>query len=189
MKKGNFPLNLTTACATLAHTTQQQVSWLVLNTFWSHCVYLNACFYLCVSWRWSLFAAWRYSFPSAGHTGTGRRSDTPEHRRDRRNPEDRLTQRATFTWGERTDRTQNIFVNGSLHQFTAVHSPCYWSSSEFQWQTNCPVQSRSTLIASVAVETRWAGAATVDGIAGAAIDAGAGLIAAVTIETWEALCQ
>lgn len=70
---------------------------------------------------------------------------------------------------------------------TDARSVCNRPATEFQ--RHCPTQRRSTSIASVAVETRWTGAASVDGVAGATVDAGAGLIAAVTIETWEALCQ
>lgn len=44
----------------------------------------------------------------------------------------------------------------------------------------------STLLTGVAAETGRAGAASVDGVAGAAVNTGAGLIAAVAVETWEA---
>lgn len=47
----------------------------------------------------------------------------------------------------------------------------------------------STLLTVVAMETWRAGAASVDGVTGTAINTGAGLIAAVTIETSEALCK
>lgn len=47
----------------------------------------------------------------------------------------------------------------------------------------------STLLTGVAMETWRAGAASVDGVAGAAINTGAGLIATVAIETREALCK
>lgn len=48
---------------------------------------------------------------------------------------------------------------------------------------------RSTLITGVAVETRWAGAESMNRVAGATIKAGAAVFAAVTVETWEALCK
>ena len=47
----------------------------------------------------------------------------------------------------------------------------------------------STLFTGVAVETGGAGAASVDVVASAAVDAGAGPVAAVAVETGEALCK
>lgn len=46
-----------------------------------------------------------------------------------------------------------------------------------------------TFFTGVAVETRSAGTASADGVAGAAVSAAAGLVAAVAVETWRALLE